>query len=603
MVGASSFSEVNVRLLELPLILFAYFLAASAITLRVALYFSVSFSAASMCILGCLLLAAIALLPNAMTMWRSKRERSIDLRFLWAAFLVAIIGASLAASINRPDIDDSIYAPKALFYLAQPEHALDLTVTWLAALPGRVDALDLQYYETTQAAVARMLGLHFLSVYHIIFPAIAGFLMCLSMLLFLFMFDQRKWACICGVGFLLTILLALGETHMAFGNLSLARAFHAKYVFLSVMVPAWSYFSLQFLTLRSWTAWFALLAIGTGMVGATSTAMVFLPLLSFVLTATFILTSPSPFALAHAKTASLYVLALLPVFASALHFFIIAHDRVASGTPISAGYPLDFGGQLKFLINPDTPLTPVLFVASTIGLLCLSEYRRFFALWIGLPFALLLNTIVFGFVITYIAPETIYWRLFYLVPFPMIVGVVFIAFLRKSIWHGGIAALLIVLAGYAALLGETSVLRKENGARLDWPGYKIDEATLAVVSKIVAAVPRGSMLAPIEISSNVLIYSAAHPQFHMREDYLRFVLVEAGYEAEFTRRVRAFRYLYENRAAGRAAFEEMLSAKTKPELIVLDATALRGDVKAILDANEYRVRALDIGNYVLYERS
>src|SRR3546814_3418522 len=95
-----------------------------------------------------------------------------------------------------------------------------------------------------------LFGVHFLSVYHIAFPVIAAFLMSISMLLFFSVFERRKWACLAGLMFLLLVLLSLGETHMAFGNLSLARAFHGKYVFLSTVVPAWSYFSLQFLIMR-----------------------------------------------------------------------------------------------------------------------------------------------------------------------------------------------------------------------------------------------------------------------------------------------------------------------------------------------------------------
>src|SRR3546814_9114907 len=100
---------------------------------------------------------------------------------------------------------------------------LDLTITWLAGLPRPVEALDLQYYETIQAALAKLFGVHFLSVYHIAFPFIAAFLMSISMLLFFSVFERRKWACLAGLMFLLLVLLSLGETHMAFGNLSLAR--------------------------------------------------------------------------------------------------------------------------------------------------------------------------------------------------------------------------------------------------------------------------------------------------------------------------------------------------------------------------------------------
>src|SRR3546814_11646717 len=108
-------------------------------------------------------------------------------------------------------------------------------------------------------------------------------------------FERRKWVFLGGLMFLLLVLLSLGETHMAFGNLSLARAFHGKYVFLSTVVPAWSYFSLQFLIMRKISSWAALVAIAIGMVGIAPTALVFLPLLSGLITASYLLVTAPHF--------------------------------------------------------------------------------------------------------------------------------------------------------------------------------------------------------------------------------------------------------------------------------------------------------------------
>src|SRR3546814_675565 len=164
----------------------------------VGLYLTISFATAAQCVLGCLFAAAIPLRHHVKMIWREGRAGRIDFGFVAAATLVASAGGFLAASINRPDIDDSIYVPKAVFYLANPDRPLDLTITWLAGLPRPVEALDLQYYETIQAALAKLFGVHFLSVYHIAFPFIAAFLMSISMLLFFSVFERRKWACLAG---------------------------------------------------------------------------------------------------------------------------------------------------------------------------------------------------------------------------------------------------------------------------------------------------------------------------------------------------------------------------------------------------------------------
>lgn len=594
-----SFGDATVRLLELPLILFSYFLALSAIVLRIGVNVSMSFETASWWILGGLVVSIALLTPNLVRISRQQGTVSFDYFFLIATSAISAVSAFLAVAINRPDIDDSIYASKAVFYVANPQSPLDRTITWIADLPGPVQALDLQYYETTQAAVAWLLGAHFLQVYHIIFPAIAGFLMCLALVLVLHVFDSRKWACLCGVAFLLMVFLSLGETHMAFGNLSLARAFHAKYVFISVLVPCWIYFSLQFLTTRKWTSWCALLAIGAGIVGSTTTALVFLPLLSFLLVVAFMLASPRPFAVAKIVTGVYYGVALLPVLASALQFFLVARDRVASGTAISAGYPVDFYGQLSFLINPDAPLTPALFIVSCCAILAFSPYRRFFAIWIGLCFLLFLNPLVSRMVMTYVAPETIYWRLFYLLPFTVIAGLAYMMLIRpRPLWRA-MAVAVYALAMYLGLFGPTSIVRSENGSQLDWPRYKIDKETLAVITEIAAAIPKATMFAPQQISSNMLIYSAAHPQVHMREDYLGFVLVPP-YQADFAKRVGAFRFLYQDDATAKPALEALLTPANSPQVIVLDSTAQRDEVRKLLESRGYAFKPGKFGNYMVY---
>src|SRR3546814_14928516 len=109
--------------------------------------------------------------------------------------------------------------------------------------------------------------------------------------------------------------------------------------------------------------------------------------------------------------------------------------------------------------------------------------------------------------------------------------------------------------------GPTAIIRSANSAQIRLPGYKIEPTTLSVVNEIVAVAPEGSMLAPIDIASNVLIYTAAHPQYYMRDDYLRFILYSFGLEDEFENRAAAFKFLYDGEQTGRSAFEGIGSAQ------------------------------------------
>ncbi|MGB3338470.1 MAG: hypothetical protein WBA73_14955 [Devosia sp.] len=596
------FSDSTLKVLQIPLIYFACFIALATVTLVAALYFSINFVHAAFAIGACALLALAIVGPSLVQAWEDTRRRAVDLPFFAASTATAMLGGLLAAAINRPDIDDSIYAPKAVYYIEHPGDRLDLAITWIAGLPRQLQALDLQYYETIQAALAWLSGTHFLTIYHLVFPALAGFLMCLGLLLLLSVFNRQKWRCLLGLAFLLLTMLALGESHMAFGNLSIARAFHAKYVFLSVFVPAWVYFSLQYLALGNRTSWFALLSIATGMAGATTTALVFLPLLAFIVALSFYIGVGKALGRQALLRWFQYGLALLPLFLVALRYFLAAREKVGSGTTINAGYPLDIFGQLGLVLGSGVSLTLIMFVLASGIVLWISPYRRFFAAWLLLPFLMLLNPIVDDFVVRYIFPEAVYWRLFYLLPFPLIVGVAFVCLLDGTSRLRIIAGLTFATMGILAVVGPGAVIRSSNAASLRLPAYKIDQISLAVVDQIASTEVSGTMLAPIEISSNLLIYSSHFPQLHMREDYLKFVLADAGLESAFDERSMAYQYIYGGKIEGEPSFKMLLDSETRPSLVVTKDTAtFRVDVDNALVSHGYTSAPLPSG-YTLYGR-
>ncbi|MGH9879116.1 MAG: DUF6077 domain-containing protein, partial [Nitrososphaerales archaeon] len=398
----------------------------------VGLTFSTKFSTISSWIIFLLFIACISLWHRLKNI--PKGANKDDGLFVILALLISLASGLLATSINRPDIDDSIYVPKAVFYIENPDSELNKSMNWVAGLPKTTSSGIFQYYEITQAALAFKLNIHFLDLYHIVFPAIVGFLMCISMFLVISLFDQRRWPPLLSVVFLLLIILSLGETHRTFGNISIARSFHAKYMFIAVGVPAWVYFSLQFLALRGRKTWIILTALGITMAGATTTAMIFLPFLSALIAASYIFNEGECFFRKDTfYLVSGYFSSLLPVVLLALNFRSYAKNNLGVGSFINSGFPASFQDQLRLLINPEYPLTPLLFISSFAVLLFFSAYRRFFLCWVVLGFIIFLNPVVSGFIIKNFTSENIYWRLFYLLPFPIIVGIAYLSLLKGSI--------------------------------------------------------------------------------------------------------------------------------------------------------------------------
>ncbi|WLA08201.1 DUF6077 domain-containing protein [Xanthomonas translucens] len=585
---------------------FAIFLATSVASLMFAQRLSLRFSVVAVLIGG---LAVATLSATAMQViggYRRLRQRGQRLH-LAGAIALALAGGWLAMSINRPDIDDSIYVPKAVYYVEHPDAPIDTSVNWLAGLERTPNSGVFPYYELTQAALSWLGGVPYLAVYHVLFPGIVGFLMCAAAIVLIGAFETRpRTILLCGVFYLL-LLLALGETHRAYGNLSIARAFHGKYMFLSVGVPAWIYFSLRYLRQPQPCSWLILTAVGVGMAAATPTAMVFLPFLALTLALAVHVQESRAFASTAAWLAALrYGACLAPVVLMAIAFRFYAVDNIAARSQINAGFPTSFADQLRLIVNPDYPLTPVLFVASLALVLAFSPYRRFFATWVATLCVLLLNPWVSHLVMLHLTTENIYWRMFYLLPFPLLAALALAplanAGRRGPIWAG----LCLVAAGIAATIGPTSVLRHDNGATLALPGYKIGTADRICAQQLVQGAAPGSMLAPVEIASNVLLLSSRFPQYVVREDYLGLMMSSVPARISFQQRQDTAAYLYRNAATPEAenAFRATIAAANGPAHVLVRTDADRHAVIAAqLGAAGYRRAFAVAGGYELFSRT
>lgn len=582
---------------------FAIFLAASAASLMLAQQLSLRFSVAA-CIIGGLALATLSVTAVRVIVHYRRLHQPGQRLHLVGVLALALAGGWLAMSINRPDIDDSIYVPKAVYYIAHPDAPVDTGVNWLAGLERTPQSGVFPYYELTQAALSWLGGRPYLDVYHVLFPGIVGFLMCAAAILLIGLFEARpRTILICGAFYLL-LLLALGETHRAYGNLSIARAFHGKYMFLSVGVPAWIYFSLRYLRQPRWSTWLILLALGIGMAAATPTAMVFLPFLALTLALAFHVQASGSFASIAALLPALrYGVSLAPVVLMAIVFRFYAVDNIAAGSQINAGFPKTFADQLRLIVNPDYPLTPVLFVASLALVLAFSAYRRFFAIWVTTLCVLLLNPWVSQFVMLHLTTENIYWRMFYLLPFPLLAALALAPLANAGrtgpIWAG----LCLAAAGLLATIGPTSVLRHDNGAALALPGYKIGANDRASAQQFIRRAAPGSVFAPVQLASNILLLSSDFPQYFMREDYLGLMMASVPAHVSFQQRLDAAFYLYSNGATPEAekAFRAMIAAADGPQHVLVPANADRyAAIASQLAAAGYRRAFAVAGGYAVF---
>nr|WP_228739786.1 DUF6077 domain-containing protein [Xanthomonas euvesicatoria] len=584
---------------------FAAFLALSTLVLMVCHARALTFSTACY---GIGLAAALTVTAMTVQIWRQvmRLENGGQRWHLAGALTLAMLSGLMAMSINRPDVDDSIYVPKSLFYLEHPDAQIDSQVTWLAAVEQRPISGVFPYYELSQAALAHLTGRPYLDLYHVLLPGIVGFLMYSAALVLLGLFENRpNTVLLCSLFYLLLIFL-LGETHRSYGNLSIARAFHGKYMFLSVGAPSWIYFSLRYLRHPSWSHWLILATLGLAMAAATPTAMIFLPFLALTIAfANHVQLSirlPNATDLAQGLR---YGATLVPVILMAVSFRFYAVDNISAGSQINAGFPKSFADQLGLIVNPEYPLTPWLFTVSLLAMLAFSPYRRFFAAWVMALGVMLLNPWISDVVIQHLTTENIYWRLFYLLPFPLMPALALGLVVNAGRIGAALTVLIVSITAFFSLRGPTSVLRPENGATLSTPGYKIGEADRATSEQVIRCGHAGTILAPTQIASNMLLLSASFPQYMMRDDYLGLMLSSVPSQISLEQRNAASAYLYLDDGSTMAslAFRTLISSSLAPEHILTRESAINfKTISTQLTKAGYVDRCGISGGYRLFSR-
>lgn len=513
------------RIARLYLSWFLGLLAALTVLTHMAQAFGWSFLVYARCGLAVMIAASVLSVWQGSNRWHQDPPKSDGAASL-AAGAIMIIWAILAISSFRPDADDYVYVPNAVYALANPESPLGFVVRGLVPSGGQTItsfnvAISLPF-EYSQAILAHFTGLQYLDVYYLVMPALAGGAMAAAALYLTAQFPLSPLAAVLGCAVALAALLLMGETHRAFGNFSVTRAFQGKTLLLSVGIPVWTGATIAFFRQPRTSTWLLLLATGTAMLGATTSSIVVLSLLTLLLALAVAVTArgfKSLFAPTLLYGASLsYVAGYAVVFLATGY-----HRRLGSASPANLGWPLDFSGHFAFMVQPEQPVWLVMAAVALMVVLLLAErpVKLFVCAWTGLGVALYLNPVVAETLITYVTSPNHYWRLFYLLPVPLLISLavayVFDTLLKRgqrtAVGLAALGLLALAIAGHW-WLPRASVFR---AAELRTPMYKLPRAELAEARAILAAQPPpGPMLAPPTVSGIIPMLSTGHPQLLQR---------------------------------------------------------------------------------------
>lgn len=459
---------------------------------------------------------------------------------------MSLIAAALATCVHVASRDDYYYAPNPVHVLAHPSTAMGFEVHGLfsgdAAPFHSASWSTAVSFEYAEAALAYGLGVDFLLVYHVLAPALFAGLVPWVLYGLLRKFDARPSRAALATAALMLTLLLMGDTLRTFGNYFLLRAHQGKTVGFMLGLPLFVSLSIDYLRAPRSGTWWQLVGLTTWMCGTTTASIVLFPPLALALAVGHLDIDRWPveqwWRIVRYGASQFYLVAY------ALVLLVFSGNMTSHGSPMNEFWPADFMGHVRFFVDAQQPVTVVafLFFAPLALILADSATRALLAGWWITLIAVCLNPLVAGWLMEHVTSANIYWRLFYLTPFVLSIGLFYsrlferLEALPRGARGAAAGALLAALALLAAVAPFSS-LRGAYGIGL--PEIKLPHALRAEASAVISAVPPGPMLAPTELCGVIPMLHAGYPQVRIRQEGVRQWLGERGKPEEAMLRLRA----------------------------------------------------------------
>lgn len=454
------------------------------------------FSASGLILTGGLLLREISKPPRLASPAPTRRQ---------LAWLLAFAGLCVATVLaaHRPDADDSFYVNQVVTAADHPDAPI-LHYDGLHGIPEvplQLPVFAVLSFEPLEAVLTWLSGAPALVVAHLVVPAFAAFLLPFAYARLLRRLLPSRW--LIGVALALAWLVCVGDGEGGYGDFALLRLQQGKSIMLHLALPLVLCHGIELAQAPGWRRLLRLAAAQICAVGLSSTALWLAPATAALgLASGVVLTNAAGGArhalraLGWALASCAYPLALalglrsatLRVFAEAAHPL---PSTAWSGSQLAAG--------ARELVLGDG-IAGLFALAVILGAWAAAETdlaRRFCAVC-SFAFLLLWNPLTAPFVASQVTGADAYFRVFWLLPLPVLVVVVlarpFAAGAPGWLAGGLAAALMLGLPG-------AYTLSAANGVRLGWPGYKLPPVAFEAAREIGAHAGSGDLvLAPSDVT-------------------------------------------------------------------------------------------------------
>ena len=425
--------------------------------------------------------------------------------FLWSIAVLSLGTGIFTLVVSRPDADDLVYFHRALVQLSHLDCPFFTTDTLhnVPDLPPFSYVHIMTSYEPLVAMVANWLRIDPLSAYHNISAFVLGVLLPIPYALLYRQFGVTHRSTILATLILLLFLLIDGNLHRSFGNFSLVRLWQGKVILIAFLLPLTLLFAYRYFREPTAHNFILLVLSGVSASGLSSSGIFLFPMFLFAISTACILSFG--FSLIALKRAVL--LNLGSIYCGGIAFALLT----GLIPPISDSAVWDLGPAiwsqtLELVIGDRATLVRNLLILLILPLVGLKKPGAWFLFWLTIAIGVLFTNPIFGpFWFEHLRSGA-YWRIAYLFPLPLSVGLIVPALIdNKDMGSYWLHISTVIVTGLAIFFAsQYTVLFPPKGAapvyfKMPWE-YKLPPVELAFARSVSGRLQNKNLLAPQGVS-------------------------------------------------------------------------------------------------------
>ena len=545
------------------------------------------------------------LIALAITAWLYnkvfKQNRVNDLHILGWLSLIGIAFAILSLITNHPTTDDYFYIPNTVYFMQHPNQPMDFNLHFLYGArgtgivsPSQATSLAYEYF---RAVVASYLKVDFAKLY---FRSgmLTVFLLPFAYFLSMSRFAKNSQHAFIGTLGILSVLLISIDGPRTYAIATFWDAHLGKLILLSIGIPIFSAFSISFLKHPSLRYWIFLSFCTMALTGMTSSAILLLPILALTLVGTFLVITwldreSQPIWKRVMIICIIYFTSLSYAFVYALFLSYQSKQGLMTGNPFDLSGANGFLDNLRHTFNLAHPVTLGILILSfvAVGIFARSKLEQSVLIWSAILLATFLNPLAFSILTNTIVPPSIYWRMFFLIPFPLTVGVA----ITSTPINQTINKLLYAIFPLAVCV-YLSVTYQQGYISLALDDLPVSNLDLA--RQIIGVAPKGLMLAPHSLSGPITILSSHQPQLITLNTALIYWISPQSPDSEVLLRTSTEEFIMaKNQDIG--SFQSLLDAYPQIQSIILAKEAMANDDVLILFERHGFAHHTEVQDYIL----